>query len=221
MTLTLYYHPLASACWKVLVALYANGTAFTPRLIDLSQQSDRDLMAGLTPLGKMPALRDDASGATIAETSVIIEWLDQNRPGPAPLIPKENALDVRTWDRVFDFYVHDPMQRIVSARLFLSESAAAEIAAEARKQLDQAYRVLDRHLIGKDWATGPAFTLADCAAAPALFYAGILQPFDGHAQLTGYFERLLALPAFARVLDEARPYFDMFPFQDQMPARFR
>lgn len=221
MSLTLYYHPLASACWKVLVALYENGTAFTPRLIDLAQPSDRALMASLTPIGKMPALGCDATGEVLAETSVIIEWLDRHHPGPAPLIPAGNDLTVRLWDRFFDFYIHDPMQRIVTAHLFLSPEAAAEIAAEARGQLDQAYAALARHLAGRDWAAGNGFTLADCAAAPALFYGGVLHPFDGHPALTAYAERLIARPSFARVLDEARPYFHMFPFADRLPDRFR
>lgn len=221
MSLTLYYHPLASACWKVLVALYENGAAFTPRLIDLSQQADRDLMARLTPIGKMPALGDDASGEVVAETSVIIEWLDRHHPGAAALIPAESDLTVRLWDRFFDFYIHDPMQRIVAAHLFLSPEAAAEIAAEARGQLDQAYAALERHMTDRHWAAGCGFTLADCAAAPALFYAGVLQPFSAHPAVSAYADRLFARPSVARVLDEAKPWFHMFPFADQLPDRFR
>lgn len=222
MSLTLYYHPLASFCWKVLIPLYENGTAFTPRLIDLGNPEDQALMAGFWPLAKMPVLRDAARGQDVAETSIIIEYLDRHHPGPHPMLPADPdaALQARLWDRFFDLYVHDPMQRIVLARLFMGGEAEAKVADTARALLDTAYQTAEAHLAGRDWAAGD-FGIADCAAAPALFYAGILHPFDTYPALTDYAERLFARPSVARVLDEAKPSFDMFPFADRMPARFR
>jgi glutathione S-transferase len=222
MSLTLYYHPLASYCWKVLIPLYENGTAFTPRLIDLGDPADQALMHDVWPVAKMPVLRDAARGQDVAETSIIIEHLDRHHPGPHPLLPADPdaALQARLWDRFFDLYVHDPMQRIVAARLFMGGEAEVKVAETARALLDTAYQTAEAHLAGRDWAAG-AFGMADCAAMPALFYAGILHPFTAHPALTDYAERLFARPSAARVLEEAKPYFHMFPFADQMPARFR
>ncbi|WP_299840342.1 glutathione S-transferase family protein [uncultured Paracoccus sp.] len=222
MSLTLYYHPLASFCWKVLIALYENDTAFTPRLIDLGDPADQALMAGVWPVAKMPALIDQGRGETVAETSIIIDYLDQHHPGPRRMIPADPdaARQVRLWDRFFDLYVHDPMQRIVVSHLFMPAEAQPAIAAASRATLDTAYKTAEAHLQGRDWAAGD-FGMADCAAMPALFYAGILHPFEGFPALTGYAERLFERPSCARVLAEAKPYFDMFPFVERMPERFR
>ncbi len=221
MSLTLYYHPLASFCWKVLIALYENDTAFTPRLIDLGDPADQALMAGVWPVAKMPALIDQGRGETVAETSIIIDYLDQHHPGPRRMIPADPdaARQVRLWDRFFDLYVHDPMQRLVVSHLFMPAEAQAPIAAASRATLDTAYKTAEAHLQSRDWAAGE-FGMADCAAMPALFYAGILHPFEGFPALTGYAERLFERPSAARVLAEAKPYFDMFPFVDRMPERF-
>lgn len=222
MTLTLYYHPLASYCWKVLIPLYENGTPFTARLVDLGSKADRELMDSMWPVAKMPVLEDKARGQTVAETSIIIEYLDRHYPGSHPMLPPDPdaALTTRLWDRFFDLYIHDPMQRIVLARLFMAGEAEAQVAATARAALDTGYRAAEAHLQGRNWAAGD-FGMADCAAMPALFYAGILHPFSDHPALSAYAERLFARPSSARVLQEARPYFPMFPFADQIPARFQ
>ncbi|WEF23902.1 glutathione S-transferase family protein [Paracoccus sp. S3-43] len=222
MSLTLYGHPLSSYCQKVLVALHELSADFTCRHIDLSAEEDRRLMARLTPMGKMPALRDEAAGVTLAETSIIIEWLDRHHPGPVPLLPRDPdaALPARQWDRFFDIHVMNAAQPMVDARLFMAEGAVDVVAPFARSQLDRAYAAADRQLAGRDWIAGD-FGMADCAAVPALFYAGFLHPFDAHPNLSAYFERLLARPSVARVLDEAKPWLRFFPFPDRIPARFR
>ena len=222
MSLTLYYHPLASYCWKVLIPLYENGTAFTPRLIDLGDPADQALMRDVWPVAKMPVLRDAGSGQEVAETSIIIEYLDRQHPGPRAMLPADPdaALPVRLWDRFFDLYVHDPMQRIVAARLFMGGEAEVKVAETARALLDTAYQTAEAHLAGRDWAAGE-FGMADCAAMPALFYAGILHPFTTYPALTDYAERLFVRPSAARVLEEAKPWFHMFPFVDLVPQRFR
>ena len=179
MSLTLYSHPLASFCHKVLIALYENQTPFAAELINLGDPQARAAFVALWPTGKMPVLRDDRLGRTVPETSIIIEYLEQHYPGPQPLLPKDptERLDVRLWDRLFDHYVMEPMQTLV-AHVRRSEEQRDQLAiASAKATLDMAYEMLDRQLAQKEWATGSAFSMADCAAAPALFYASIVYPF--------------------------------------------
>lgn len=223
MSLTLYLHPLASFCHKVLIALYENDTPFDASLVDLLDPEEAARFAELWPVGKMPVLRDSARDATIPETSVIIEYLDRHYPGSQPLIPGDvdAALQARLWDRFFDLYIHVPMQKIVTDTLRGPGENDQRGVADARATLGIAYAMADRHFAANDFAGGAAFSLADCAAAPALFYGGIVEPFaEKHPHLSAYFERLLERPSMRRVLAEARPYFHMFPYKDLMPARF-
>jgi glutathione S-transferase len=219
MSLTLYYHPLSSFCHKALIALYENGAAFDKRLIDLSQAGDRDALRAVWPIGKFPVLHDPVRDRNVAESSIIIEYLDRFFPGTQALIPAhaDAALDVRFWDRFFDTYVHAPMQRIVADRM---GPAPGAMAAE-RALLHLAYGMIDRQVTDRGWVVGDGFSLADCAAAPALFYATTLEPIPaGREALAGYFERLIARPSVHRVLDEAKPYFRFYPFFEAIPSRF-
>ena len=223
MSLTLYLHPLASFCHKVLIALYENDTPFEPSLVDLLDPVEAARFAELWPVGKMPVLRDSARDVTIPETSIIIEYVDRHYPGSQPLIPRDSdaALQARLWDRFFDLYIHVPMQKIVTDTLRAQGENDHRGVADARATLGVAYRMADRHFAINAFPGGAAFSLADCAAAPALFYAGIVEPFaDAYPHLSAYFERLLERPSMTRVLAEARPYFHMFPYKDLMPARF-
>ncbi|MBB2672170.1 UNVERIFIED_ORG: glutathione S-transferase [Rhizobium esperanzae] len=224
MSLVLYGHPLASFCHKVLIALYENDTPFENHLVDLSDETSRADLFRFWPIGKMPLLRDEARDSTIPETSIIIEYLDHYYPGPAPLLPQEidRALQVRLWDRFFDHYIQVPMQTLVSNRR-RPEGKADEIEiAASRETLATAYPMIEKQLGGSPWITGGAFTMADCAAAPSLFYAETLVPFSpDQPRLRAYYERLLARPSFARALEEARPYFKFYPYHDRLPARFR
>jgi glutathione S-transferase len=223
MPLTLYYHPLASFCHKVMLALYENGTAFQPRLVDLGDPASSAEFLAMWPVGKIPVLHDEARGQTIPETSIIIEYLDRHYPGAARLIPDapDAAIEARLWDRFFDHYVSVQMQTIVGDRLRPEGQRDPFGLAEARKTLDTAYGMIERRMETRPWAGGEAFGIADCSAAPALFYAGLVHPFgDAHPRVTDYFERLLGRPSFTRVLREARPYFDFFPFREAMPERF-
>ena len=223
MALTLYYHPLASFCHKVLLALYENGTPFTPQTVDLMNPDAKASFLDLWPVGKIPVLRDESRGQTIPETTIIIEYLEQHYPGARSLFPQQEAerLDARLWDRFFDSYVQVPMSKIVTDRLRAEGEHDARGVADARATLATAYDMIERRMVASTWLVGDAFTIADCAAAPGLFYAGIVAPFSAtHPHVVAYFERLLARPSFKRVLDEARPYFPMFPFEDSMPARF-
>ena len=223
MALELYYHPLASFCQKVLIALYEAGTAFAACRVDLGDPGDRARLHTLWPVGKMPVLRDGARDDVIAETSIIIEYLDQHYAGPAPMLPADPAicLQARLWDRFFDLYVQDPMQKIVADTFRPVAQRDVLGVAEAEAGLVKAYVILDKHMADKSWAAGGDFSIADCSAAPALFYAGIVVPFAAdQVALRAYFERLMDRPSIRRTLVEAQPYFKMFPFRDRMPERF-
>lgn len=220
MSLTLYYHPLASFCHKVMVALYEHGVDVEKRLINLGDEADRAELRAVWPLAKFPVLRDGRRGRDVAESSVIIEYLDHHFSGARKLIPQErdDALDVRLWDRVFDNYVQGPMQAIVADRL---RGANADMGGE-RATLAAAYRMIDARMASREWVAGDAFSMADCAAAPALFYAETVLAFPEECvQLKAYYERLMARASVMQVMDEARPYFAMYPFADDIPARFR
>jgi len=223
MALKFFYHPLASFCHKVLVALYENTTPFTGEIVDLGDPQSSAKFLDLWPVGKMPVLRDEERNRTIPETSIIIEYLDAHFPGQHPLLPKDDAqrLDARLWDRFFDLYVQVPMQKIVGDRLQPEDKKDPYGVEEARKTLAMAYDMVEGRLAQRTWAIGESFSIADCAAAPALFYAGIVAPFaKTHPNSAAYFERLVARPSFKRVLEEARPYFQYFPFKEDLPARF-
>ena len=219
--LELFGHPLSSYTQKVLVALHETGAPFALRLIDLGQPEDRALMQSLEPMGRMPALRDRARGVTLSQSSLMIEYIDRHYPGPARLLdPDPDAsLPARQWDRFMDFQVMQMMQQVVDARIFMGEGAEERVAPFARGKLDLAYAALARQLAGCDWLAG-AFGLADCAAMPALFYAGAIHPFDAHPALAAYFDRLVARPSVQRVIEGARPYYGWFPFKDGIAARF-
>ena len=222
MSLMLYYHPLSSFCWKALVALYENGAPFTANMVNLGDPAERAALLALWPIGRFPVLQDDRRGETVPESSIIIDYLDRNYPGTIRLIPEDpdRALETRLRDRFLDLYVHLPLQKIVGDRLRPADNKDPHGVAEARAQLRTSYAILDRQLAQEraqeraqgGWMMGEPFTLADCAAAPSLFYGNKVEPFgDNYPDLAGYFERLKARPSFARVLSEAEPYFGMFP----------
>jgi glutathione S-transferase len=214
MSLTLYFHPLSSFCWKALIALYENDTPFTPVMVDLSNETERAALLKLWPIGKFPVLRDDARDRTIPESSIIIEYLDTHYPGRTRFIPADAklVLQTRLRDRFYDLYVHLSVQKIVGDRLRPSGTRDPHGVAEAKARLESCYGIIDKEVATRTWAMGDAFSLADCAASPALFYANKVMPFgETHGNAAAYFERLKARPSFARVIREAEPYFHMFP----------
>jgi glutathione S-transferase len=212
VTLTLYEHPFASYCWKVLIALYERELPFEPRVI--GDEADRARLAELWPMASIPVLVDDAAGVTLPESTTIIEYLDGLGDAPA-LVPADPAagLQARLWDRVSDGHLMTPMQKIVGNSLRPEGRGDPEGVAEAHAALDRAYDLLDGHLDGGGWAAGDTFTLADCAAAPALHYARVVHRWDerGLPRLTRYFTEVTARPSVARVIDEAREYRHLFP----------
>jgi len=216
MSLRLYFHPLASFCHKALIALYENGIAFEPIIVDLADEGSSAAFKAVWPMAKMPVLRDEARGRTIAESTIIIEYLDAHYPGRTRFVPgdADGAWQARMWDRFYDHYVQEPMQKIVTDRLRPPGRNDAYGVKQAKVQLDEAYKIIEQDMTSKTWAAGDAFTLADCAAAPALFYANTVLPFgERQKNLPAYFDRLMARPSFARVLAEAQPYFALFPME--------
>lgn len=212
MTLTLYAHPFSSYCQKVLTALYENGTSFDMRMLGPEDPSAAAELEALWPLKRFPVLVDD--GHTLLEASIVIEHLDVHYPGPVRLIPKEAqaAIDVRMMDRIFDNYVMTPMQKLVSDQIRPEGDRDPYGVTEARGVLDKTYAWLDRRMADRTWAGGSDFSLADCAAAPSLFYVDWAHEIDEtHAHLRAYRSRLLARPSFARAVDEARPFRALFP----------
>ncbi len=212
--LTLHYHPLSSFCWKVLIALYESGTRFTANIVDLGDAAQRAALLRLWPIGKFPVLEDGARDRVVPESSIIIEYLAQHYPGSVTLVPADPglALQTRLRDRFYDHYVHLPMQRIVADRMRLDAQKDPIGVAAARAQIETAYVMIENDLGDEPWAMGDAFTMADCAAAPALYYANVAVPIGTtRPDTVTYLQRLMARPSFARVLTEAEPYFRYFP----------
>jgi len=211
MQLTLYAHPFSSYCQKVLIALYENGMPFAYRRIGIEDEASAEF-AALSPFGKMPVLVD--GGRTVCESSVIIEYLARHHPGKVRLIPGDldAALQVRMLDRVFDNYVMTPMQKIVLDLLRPQEARDPFGVSQARELLDIAYRWLDGEIAKGTFGAPDDLTLADCAAAPSLFYADWVHEIGpAYPRLKAYRARLLARPSVARAVDEARPFRTNFP----------
>jgi len=214
MSLTLHFHPLSSFCQKAVIALYENDTPFEPRVVNLMDAGERAALRKLWPIGKFPVLRDEARDRTVPESSIIIEYLAQHYPGKSKLVPADEDLARRTRlsDRFFDLYMNVQVGKIVTDRLRPAGGKDPQGVADAKAMLKTALDMTEADMAGKTWAMGEAFTMADCAAAPALFYANIVMPFaDTHKNVTAYLGRLKARPSYARALEEAAPYLAMMP----------
>lgn len=214
MSLTFYYHPLSSFCQKALLGLYELGVPFDKVVVDLNNDAERAALMKLWPMGRFPVLRDAARDVIVPETSIILGYVEAHHARGVSLTPRdpERALDCQLRDRFFDLDVNVPMQKIVTDKLRPQGQHDAFGVERAREQLEKAYGVADEWLRDGPWAVGDSFSLADCAAAPALFYANQVHPFMAtRRHLAGYFERLSARPSFVRVLAEAKPYWELFP----------
>lgn len=214
MSLTLYFHPLSSYCQKALIALYENEIPFTPHVVNLLDPAQNAAFKKIWPIGKFPVLRDDARDHIVPEASIIIEYLAQHHPGRSVLIDADpdRARQIRMRDRFFDLYVNDPMGRIVADRLRPEGKRDPLAVEQATALLKTAIGMIDRDMAAQTWAAGDTFSMADCAAAPALFYADKLFPLkDGHANAAAYLDRLMERPSFARAVREAQPYMKNFP----------
>jgi glutathione S-transferase len=215
MRWTLYYHPLSSFCWKVLIALYEAGVDFEPRQVNLGDPVDRAAFEAVWPLAKFPVLRDHARGKTVPESSVIIEYLARTERSAASLVPEDAdlAMQTRLIDRLIDSYIHLPFQQVVAERLRPQGQHDPFGVEQSRGQIRSGYNLI-APMITRPWAMGETFTLADCAALPALFYADYSVSLADWPELDAYLGRLKARPSVAKVLAEAEPFFQYFPLKD-------
>jgi glutathione S-transferase len=210
--LQLYGHPFAAFVWKPLIALYEREVLFRFRIVDREHPENGEVVARASPGGQFPVLVD--GHRTVIESAAIIEYLDLHQGDAPPMVPREPhaAIEARQMDSVFDDYVAQPMQRIVADALRDEVARDSHGVSEAQAALDRSYAWLDGWMQERDWAASGAFGLADCAAAPALFYADWVHPIpEAQAALRAYRARLLAHPSIVRVVDEARPYRPLFP----------
>ena len=215
MSMTLYYHPLSSFCWKVLVALYEADISFEAKQVNLGDPAERAAFQAVWPLAKFPVLRDDELGRTIPESSIIIEYLARTRSSAAMLLPDDPdaAMRTRLLDRLIDEYIHAPFQQVVAERMRPHDHRDPFGAEQNRSCIRTGYDLIAPMIKGP-WAMGDAFTLADCAALPALFYADYAVPLADWPVLAAYLARLKARPTVARVLCEAEPFFKYFPLKN-------
>jgi glutathione S-transferase len=214
MSLTLEFHPLSSFCWKALVGLYELEIPFEKHIVDLSDDAARTDFVHLWPIGKFPVLRDHARNRMVPESSILLEYVDGLSPEGPRLIPlaPDRALQCRLRDRLYDLYIHLPMQKIVGDKLRPEGQRDPFGVEQARAQIETAYALVDDQLRAGPWALGEELTLVDCAALPALFYGDKVVPFTKRwANIAAYFERLKGRPSVERVLAEAAPYMKMFP----------
>ncbi len=214
MSLELYFHPLSSFCQKVLIALYENETRFVPHVVDFGNEASSAKLRKLWPVGKIPVLRDEARDRTVPESSTIIEYLAQHYPGGTKLVPADPDLarQTRLVDRFYDLQVNVPMQKVVTDRLRPEGQHDPYGVEQAKAALRTAYGMIEQGMDAKTWAMGDDFTMADCAAAPALAYADMVLPFgDEHPHAVAYLARLQERPSFARAMREAAPYLAQFP----------
>ncbi len=213
MTLKLYLHPLSSFCWKVLIAFYESGIPFEPVTINLMDPSARADYLKLSPFAKIPTLVD--GDRVVNETSIMIEYLAIKFPAAAKLLPKDSAeaLKVRALDRFFDLYLNSPLGRIAGDRM-RPEARRDPIGIEQiMKDMRTAVSIVEKDMAARTWAVGESFTMADCAAAPALYYVNKLVPYTPNYPNTArYLERLQTRPSVARAIREAEPYFHMVPY---------
>jgi glutathione S-transferase len=212
MALELYGHPFSSYTWKALIPLYENATSFTFRQLGPDQPDNARAHKAVWPVGTFPVLVD--AGVPVVESSTIIEYLDVNHAGPVRFLPAETvaAIEVRMLDRIFDNHVMGVMQRAVIDAMLPIERRDPDVMTAVSTALDTIYAWLDERLAGRVWAAGEAVTLADCAGAPALFYADWVHPIDPRfPTVRGYRERLLGRASVKRCVDDARPYRALFP----------
>lgn len=214
MTIKLYYHPLSSYCHKVLIALYENETPFEPVLVDLGDPASKAAFLAVWPIGKFPVIEDVARGTIVPESSIVIEYLAQHYPGPSILVPNDpdKARDVRFHDRFFDHYLQTPMQKVMGDVLRPDGSKDPFGVEQALEQLRIALGLVEKRMETMQWAAGDRFTMADCSAAPALFYANRLVPLaKSFPKTDAYLTRLKQRPSYRRTLEEAEPYFQFIP----------
>jgi glutathione S-transferase len=213
MVLRLYYHPLSSFCWKALIGLYEKDVAFEGQIVNFMDPEEDAAFRKIWPVRRFPVLRDEAEDRLIPESSIILEYIDQKFSGGPRLIPTDptRAREMRLRDRFLDLYVHVPMQKVVTDRLRPEGKHDPFGVDQAKDLIETSYRMLDQEMRSRAWIMGDDFTMADCAAMPALFYGAMAVPLGEHRNLADYLDRLKQRPSVARVIREAEPYFKYVP----------
>jgi glutathione S-transferase len=214
MTLKLHYHPLSSYCHKVLIALYENETPFEPVFVDLGDAASRAAFLKVWPIGKFPVIEDTSRNWVVPESSIVIEYLQQHYPGKTRFIPGDADLarQVRMRDRFFDLHIHTPLQKVIGDALRAADKKDPYGVEQAISSMRLALRMVEEDIGSKTWLMGDAFTLADCSAAPALFYSNRIVPLATEFPGTEtYLKRLMERPSYARTLKEAEPYLHLVP----------
>lgn len=208
----LYYHPISSYSQKTLMAFHEKGLAFEPSIVNLMDPAAKAEYKAIYPIGKVPLLMDQKEERVIPESSIIIEYIDRHYPGGTKLIPDDPDLarQVRFRDRFLDFYVNDTMSKIFFDGMYPEDKRDPHGVAIAKETLLTAFGILDKEMAGKTWAMGDTFSMADCAAAPALNYCRMTQPFDSFPNVSAYLSRLTERPSFQKVMAEAKPYLAAF-----------
>lgn len=203
----LYYYPLSTYCQKVLIALYEKSVDFTPELVSLMDDAERDAYRKIYPLGKIPLLVLD-DGHWVPESSIIVEYLDTHFSDGPKLIPDDLDLSrqVRLKDRIYDLYLNDSVATLVFESWKPESERNQELIVRSRFRIGVMYDFMEMNLEKQTWTNGEEFTLGDCAAAPPLFYAREMAPFDERPNIVAYWQRLQERPSIHRVLDEAAPY---------------
>jgi glutathione S-transferase len=214
----IYGHPFAAFYWKTLIALYERNVPFQFLMVDPEHPQNAEAIGRLAPTGQFPVLVD--GDRTVVESAAIIEYLDLHHGAAPPMVPADPraAIEARQMDSIFDDYLMGPLARMVFNALREESKRDPQTDVEAKATLDKAYAWLDRWMMGREWAANGVFGIADCAAAPALFYAHWGHPIPrAHDALCNYRKRLLARPSIARVVDEARPWRPYFPLKEHTP----
>ena len=211
VTLQLFGHRFSSYTWKALIPLRANDLAFEFREVGPDQPENGAELLRHWPFGQFPLLLDN--GRPVAESTCIIEHLDMFHPGPNRWIPDGDlGRQVRFLDRLFDQRVMDVATKVVFDAIRPEDERNPADRRIARERLNVAYDWFEANLGSGPWAAGDGFTLADCAAAPSLFYADWVEEIGpDRPKLSAYRARLLAHPAVARCVEDARPFRPFFP----------
>lgn len=221
MTLILHYHPLSSFCWKTLIALYEKGAPFEMNLVSPRDAREKAALRNLWPTATVPLLQDGTR--VVPESSIIVEYVQQQYPDGLPLLGRhsDEAIEIRLWDRTLDQIILRPTQALIGQRRRDDEQRDRQVIETSIESLDTAYAMIEERMRERTWLGAEDFSMADCAAAPALFFSAIVLPFPAdYTCLRRYFERLVSRASVEKAIGEARPFFPMFPLAQDIPARF-
>jgi len=209
----LHYNPISTYSQKVLIAFYEKGIEFESNIVNLMDPDDLAKYREVYPMGKIPCLviNDDH---LIPESSIIIEYIDGM--GEPRLIDgdSEQTRKIRFKDRMFDLYLNDPIVTLLFQGMKAEDQRDPERVKTAQFRIDTMYGFMEDEFEKHPFASSDKFTMADCSAAPTLFYAEQTAPFAGYKNISAYWERLKQRPSVQRTHEEARPVLEAFMNKD-------